>query len=306
MILKFGNSMISLGLVLLLAEMSLGYPYSSNSSTYHTNSDNGTLSAVLPENVNTYVTNTLENGLKVVSEISEGAKSTIDYFSGVAMKIEGIFNSLMNDLSGGGPKSASNLGKDDTQLDGRLVKLGGEVKKEWETIQKNKNYGLEREAGYFLTGARDDLLRAGRGKQFIGEKVKHINNGVNKMLIMLADETEDIQTKAKPVIDAIIKVDELIQTPEVQAIAQGLQSFGESITKALIPPEPCYVNYESERYVTMGYLGNKYWVYDEWIRCLSRRGYDIKHIYYEVSSRTGASMEEVMDYINYQMPFSIV
>merc|ERR1711935_565885 len=285
----FGNSMISLGLVLLLAEMSLGYPYSSNSSAYNTNPNNGSLSAVLPENVNTFVTNTLENGLKVLSESWK--------FSGVAMKIEGIFNGLMNDLFGGGPKS----GKDDTQLDGRLVKLGGEVKKEWETIQKNKNDGLERDAGYFLTGARDDLLRAGRGKQFIGEKVEQINNGVNKMLIMLADETEDIQTKAKHVIDAIIKVDKLIQTPEVQAVAQGLQTFWESIAKAISPPEPCYWNYGRERYIAMGKSRNKYWVDDDWIRCLSRRGDGIQNIWYELRDRTGAPMQTVKDYTRYQL-----
>merc|ERR1712021_223231 len=124
----------------------------------------------------------------------------------------------------------------------------------------------------------------------IGEKVKHINNGVNKMLIMLADETEDIQTKAKPVIDAIIKVDELIQTPEVQAVA-----------KALSPPEPCYWNYGREKYTKMGNSRNKYWVDDDWIRCLSRRGDGIQNIWYELRDRTGAPMQNIKDYTDEQL-----
>ena len=119
------------------------------------------------------------------------------------------------------------------------------------------------------------------------------------MLVLLANETEDIQTKAKPVVDALVKVDELIKTPEVQAVVKGIQTFGESVTKFLNPPPPCYWNYGRERRVNFSYNNNKYWVDEGFIRCLSRRGEGRDEIIRRVSQRTGASERAVAYYLNY-------
>ena len=77
---------------MLNSEQSLSLPQSNSNAT--------SLSEVLPPNVNAFVSDTLDNGLKVVSELSEGAKSTIDYLSGVATKMDGILTSLINELTG--------------------------------------------------------------------------------------------------------------------------------------------------------------------------------------------------------------
>ena len=119
------------------------------------------------------------------------------------------------------------------------------------------------------------------------------------MLMQLADETEDIHTKAKPVVDAIVKVDEIIKTPEVQAVAKGIQSFGESVAKLLLPPPPCYWNYGRARRVKFVYnLPRSRHRYDVmvdegFIRCLSRRGVSRDEIIKRVSIITGVDARNV-------------
>ena len=38
------------------------------------------------------------------------------------------------------------------------------------------------------------------------------------MFILLANETQDLDVKAKPIVGALVKIDKLVKTPEAKAI----------------------------------------------------------------------------------------
>jgi len=250
----------------------------------------------LAENIYESVSNTFDNGAQVLSEISTDAKTTIDYLSGVAMKLEGIFTGLINKIGGGGPSSGPYVGKKETELEARLAKLELEVKDDWSSARAIKNWGIEKEAAYALAGAKEELLRASRGKQLLGDKLEDINNGINEMLVVLADETKDIQTKAKPVVDAIEKVEKLLKTPEARAVSQGIASFIDGVSN-LFKPE-CHWNYGRERYTKLSYNAReKYWIDDGWLRCLYYRGDSVDSVAGKLSQRTGAPYGVVEEYV---------
>ena len=125
------------------------------------------------------------------------------------------------------------------------------------------------------------------------------------MLILVADETEDIQTKAKPVVDAIIQVDKLINSPEVQAVAQGIQSFGESVAKFLTPvPRSVVCRWNSYRgkLVEFPISMNRKYMDEDYLRCLKRRGYSQDSLISVVKSRSrGESRKNAELYVKYQI-----
>jgi len=268
-------------LLLARADKSLSYPYGFNNT------------ATSLQNKIDSVSSVFENGAKVFSEIFEDTKTTIDYLSGVAMKLDEIFTGLINKLAGWKSAAGPYVGKKDAELEARLTKLDKEIQDDIQEIKKKR---AESEVTLFLSGVREKIMEASRGKQFIGEKVGDINKAANEVLVVLADETKNIQAKAKPVVDVIGKVEELIHTPEVQAIGKGFNLIVNTVSNLFQPT--CQWDYGTEKYVQLvSYSRSKYWVDEEWITCLLNEGHSIWSITHKLSSRTGAPFDYVEEYI---------
>merc|ERR1719516_143847 len=121
----FANSSFILALLVLGCERTLAYPqkyveavYSpqryAESERQETNATSGSsVYASLPVSLS----NTLDKGIKVLTEVSKDAQTTINYLTGVALKIEGIFSGLVHSLSGGPNKSVE---AEDIELEARL------------------------------------------------------------------------------------------------------------------------------------------------------------------------------------------
>jgi len=274
-----------------------------NGSSLSTTDDETSLIDIIPENVNKFVEDTAENGAKVASEVVDGVKNALFAFIDVGKKLERVGMDLFDDLTDRRRKDYGNdtSSLQDEDIDEKLSELAQGVKDEWQQKRNSaRKYGIEEDAESLIIEAKEKLVDLGKDKQLVGEKVKRINEGVNEMLTILVDESEDLKTKAKPVVDAMVKVEELIKTPEVREVSEAIGNAWDSFLKVVNPPEPCHWSYSRERYVQMGYSSAKYWVDDEWIRCLSRRGKTVPEIWDEVRAMTGAPMGRVQEYLRNQ------
>jgi len=291
--------------MLLCAEQSCCYPYSSNGTLEDDVDGEASLVEVLHQNINEFLTNTVDNGLKVASDLFDGVKSTIDGLSGGAKRFDKIFEDFykgFEDGRGGVTKTDPFAGIDDEKLDRRFLKLDGQVQTDWGNVINGKRPGMEKNILMLLQESRAEIVNAGRGKQFLAEKVKQINHGLNELIIVVADQTEDIQTKAKPVVDVIAKVDEIIKTPEVQAAINGLQRVAEDISDFLTLQ--CNWMSSREKYAYFGYWTPqntklKFWVDEEYVRCLSRKWWSITEIAEMLEDMTGATQSEAENYLTH-------
>lgn len=284
-----------LALLVLGSENARSYPQGYVEARYvdsESQGPNGTSGSSVYASLPESLSKTLDNGVKVLTEVSKDAQVTIDYLTGVALKMEGIFSGLIKSLSGGSQKSG---GTKDTEMHARIPQLKKELEEDFESASQIKHWGIEKEAAYFLVDAKRVLLTLMQGKEFQGEKIEDINKGINEVLITLADETEDIQTKAKPVINAIEKVEKFINTPEVQAAAEGIINAAEAVAKFITPERPCEWDYGREKYVRIGH--NKYWVDEGYLLCLNNRGQSCYNIKNKLRNWIGANGSNIDYYM---------
>merc|ERR1712058_194878 len=83
-------------------------------------------------------------------------------------------------------------------------------------------------------------------------------------VVDIAEETKDLQKKAEPLIDTILKVNEVIKSPEFNSFMDEMDNIGKSFSK-LFGGSSCKWNYARERYVTFD--SSKAWVDEEFVRC---------------------------------------
>merc|ERR1712098_150272 len=246
------------------------------------NSSSGaSLESLLPAEVTDYVSNSLNNGAKVMSEYIDGAKPMLEAVNGFFQKLTQAYAATVQRLSG---RPEGRPGLTDKQLDDGLENLQKEVAGARQDVYDySKGHGIHKDAEIAMHGIREGILEAGKGKQFLDEKVKELNSGVNEVIMLLADETKDLPVKVKPAVDAIVKAKEVWETPEVQKVIKGIEKFFEG---------PCRWNYSYERRTYLDYNSSNYlWLDPYFIKCLKKKG---KEFY------TASSMIENYAYVPYQ------
>jgi len=142
-------------------------------------------------------------------------------------------------------------------------------------------------------------------------KANEVQPAISQGVLDLAEETKDLQKKSKPLVDAIVKVNEVIESQEFRSFMDEIEGIGKSISKSLSKEfgVQCKWNYDMEQYVNYGeYEGypNEYpkaWVDTQFVKCRLRENggnRDDQNLVRELQSRSGSNYENAKYFLRYQ------
>jgi len=256
------------------------------------------LEGIVPENLTSMVTDTTDKGLDLFNQLYDTANTVVDGIIGFGRKLEDISFNIYNSVAGGPGKNGKSSSAVD--LDGKIDELLNEAQKEWKQGDfRNKKYDdrLEYDIRSGIQEGRDTVLNL---VKMVSEKAKEVEPAISQGVVDIADETKDLQKKAEPLIDTILKVNEVIKSPEFRSFMDEMDNIGKSFDK-LSGGSSCKWNYARERYVTFD--SSKAWVDEEFVRCrLEANGwnrYD-DQLVNEIQGYTGKRWSVVERYLRYQ------
>jgi len=254
----------------MIAVMVLAYTVNTSAQPTNSTTNGTTLHEVLP-GVNDFVSTSLTNGEKVISEVIGGAKPILDVFTGFSSKfINTLVKSYKRVEAGFGPyggKKGSLIS--DQQLDEGLGELQEKIEQESRDFySKHPTWTIERDATSLQQGIRRGVIGAGNVKKFFGVAAEDVNSGLNDMILLLANETKDLDVKAKPIVDAVVKIDEVLKSPEAKAMIKGIGDFAQSVAGFF--ETKCQWDYFYEDQIALGRRKKSYYYVDPgYIWCLA-------------------------------------
>jgi len=254
----------------IIAVMVLAYTVTNSAQPTNSTTNSTTLHEVLP-GVNDFVSTSLTNGEKVISEVIGGAKPILDVFTGFSSKfINTLVKSYKRVEAGFGPhggKKGSLIS--DQQLDEGLGELQEKIEQESRDFySKHPTWTIERDATSLQQGIRRGVIGAGNVKKFFGVAAEDVNSGLNDMILLLANETKDLDVKAKPIVDAVVKIDEVLKSPEAKTMIKGIGDFAQSVAGFF--ETKCQWDYFYEDQIALGRRKKSYYYVDpSYIWCLA-------------------------------------
>merc|ERR1712098_719026 len=186
--------------------------------------------------------------------------------------------------------------------------MGHEADKEWEDgdYDKSKNgHPVERDVRKGIQAGRKNVLNF---IKMFAEKADEVKPAISQGVVDLAEETKDLQKKSKPLVDAIVKVNEVIESPEFRSFMDDIEGLGKSLSKVF--GEKCKWSYAREQYVSFGeyneynYEYPKAWVDRQYVDCrLRQNGYNRydTNLIRDLASRSGANYDNARYFLRYQM-----
>jgi len=223
--------------------------------------------------IDEFVSKSLSNGEKVIGEVIGGAKPIIDVFTDLSSKLMNtLVKSYTRVAAGFGPYDKEGSLISDQQLDEGLGKLQEKIEQESRDFySKHPTWTIERDATSLQQGIRRGVIGAGNMKKFFGVAAEDVNSGLNDMILLLANETKDLDVKAKPIVDVIVKVDEVVKSPEAQAVIKGIGDFAQSVARFF--ETKCQWKWNYERPIAL--RASQYTVYYDidtsYIWCLAKK-----------------------------------
>merc|ERR1712098_423715 len=143
---------------------------------------------------------------------------------------------------------------------------------------KSKNgHPVERDVRKGIQAGRKNVLNF---IKMFAEKADEVKPAISQGVVDLAEETKDLQKKSRPLVDAFVKVNEVIESPEFRSFMDEIVGLGKSLSNEFGFGKKCKWRYDREQYMSIGEYdyedGNsKAWVDREYIDCrLRQNGYN--------------------------------
>jgi len=255
----------------------------------------------IPENLTSIVTETADKGLSIFNQIYDTVNNVINGLTGFGKKVEDVSINIYNTVAGGPGKNGSQASN--TAVEDKIEDLLYEADKEWDDggYERSQNANpIEREMRKGIQDGRKNVLNY---IKMFAEKADEVQPAISKGVLDLAEETKDLQKKSKPLVDAIVKVNEVIESPEFRSFMDELEGVGKSLSKVF--GEKCKWRYAREQYVSFGeYNEYKAWVDRQYVDCrLRQNGYNRydTNLIRDLASRSGANYENARYFLRYQM-----
>jgi len=260
----------------------------------------------IPENLTSIVTETADKGLSIFNQIYDTVNNVINGLTGFGKKVEDVSINIYNTVAGGPGKNGSQASN--TAVEDKIEDLLYEADKEWDDggYERSQNANpIEREMRKGIQDGRKNVLNY---IKMFAEKADEVQPAISKGVLDLAEETKDLQKKSKPLVDAIVKVNEVIESPEFRSFMDELEGVGKSLSKVF--GEKCKWSYAREQYVSFGeyneynYEYPKAWVDRQYVDCrLRQNGYNRydTNLIRDLASRSGANYENARYFLRYQM-----
>merc|ERR1719481_279558 len=106
----------------------------------------------------------------------------------------------------------------------KLIKNG-----RMETMKEEKNLQpVEMEIRRGIQAGRKNVLNL---IKLIAEKADDVQPAISQGVLNVVEDTKDLQKKSKPLVDAIVKVNEVIESPEFRSFMDEIEDVGKSLSK---------------------------------------------------------------------------
>jgi len=262
----------------------------------------------IPDNLTSIVTETADKGLSIFNQIYDAVNNLFDGVTGFGKKMEDVSFNIYNSVAGAPGKNGDGEPESDVEVEDIIVNLLHEADKEWEDgdYGRSKNeHPVERDVRKGIQAGRKNVLNF---IKLFAEKADEVKPAISQGVVDLAEETKDLQKKSKPLVDAIVKVNEVIESPEFRSFMDEIEGLGKSLSNVF--GEKCKWSYAKEKFVAIGkfeyvsYGSNKVWMDREYIDCRLRQNgynkYDEKLVR-ELADRMGTDYEKVRYFLIYQL-----
>jgi len=258
----------------------------------------------IPENLTSIVKETADKGLSLFNQIYDTVNTVINELTGFGRKVEDVSVNIYNSVAGGPVKNGGQASNN--AVENRIEDLLAEADKEWEDggYETSKNGPVERDVRKGIQAVRETVLNY---VNLFAGKADEVQPALSQGVLDLAEETKDLQKKSKPLVDAIVKVNEVIESPEFRSFMDEMEGIGKSISKVF--GEKCKWSYAREQHVNFGEYNeynNEYpkaWVDREYVNCrLTQNGWDRDdgNLVRNLQSYTGSNFEKASYFLRYQ------
>merc|ERR1711915_323452 len=224
-------------------------------------------------------------------------------------KMEDVSFNIYNSVAGAPGKNGDGEPESDVEVEDRIEDLLHEADKEWEDgdYDKSKNgHPVERDVRKGIQAGRKNVLNF---IKLFAEKADEVKPAISQAVVDIAEETNDLQKKSKPLVDAIVKVNEVIESPEFRSFMDDIEGLGKSLSNEFGFGKKCQWSYNREQYMYIGEYGiygdgnTKAWMDRKYIDCRLRQNgynrYDEKLVR-DLVDRMGTDLEKVRYFLRYQ------
>jgi len=201
----------------------------------------GNLTEILPENFTSMVTDTADKSLSLFNQIYDNANTIFNGILGFGNKVDKVLQNTYY-----GPPYFGKKRSPAMDLGNKIDNLMDEADKEFR--DGSYKVGMEMDTRRAIKDGQDYVLG---WLKFLTVKANDISQGIAD----LADESKDLQKKSKPLVDTIVKFNEVVESPEFRSISSLFEV-----------DEVCKWSIGREREVTYGFFVDK-----EYVRCRLRK-----------------------------------
>jgi len=266
----------------------------------------------IPDNLTSIVTETADKGLSIFNQIYDAVNNLFDGVTGFGKKMEDVSFNIYNSVAGAPGKNGDGEPESDVEVEDRIEDLLHEADKEWKDgdYGRSKNgHPIERDVRRGIQAGRNNVLNF---IKLFAEKADEVKPAISQGVLDLAEETKDLQKKSKPLVDAIVKVNEVIESPEFRSFMDEIEGLGKSLSNEFGFGKKCKWRYDREQYMPIGdydyddnkaYGNTKAWVDRPYIDCrLNQNGYNRydEKLVRELAAKMGTDYEKARYFLRYQ------